>query len=112
MPPSPVGNSGGALVNLNGELIGINTAILAPGGGNIGIGFAIPSNMAKDLTSQLIATGEVNAAPSASRGAEMNARYRQGNECGSSARAFVSEVILKPAAAKAGIKSGDVLVLS
>lgn len=44
------GNSGGALVNLNGELIGINTAILAPGGGNIGIGFAIPSNMAKDLT--------------------------------------------------------------
>ncbi len=41
------GNSGGALVNLNGELIGINTAILAPDGGNIGIGFAIPSNMVK-----------------------------------------------------------------
>ena len=40
------GNSGGALLNLNGELIGINTAILAPGGGSIGIGFAIPSNMA------------------------------------------------------------------
>ena len=43
------GNSGGALLNLNGELIGINTAILAPGGGSIGIGFAIPSNMAKTL---------------------------------------------------------------
>ncbi|MDO1925247.1 trypsin-like serine protease, partial [Escherichia coli] len=53
------GNSGGALVNLNGELIGINTAILAPGGGNIGIGFAIPSNMARDLSQQLISHGEV-----------------------------------------------------
>ena len=47
------------LVNLNGELIGINTAILAPGGGNIGIGFAIPSNMARDLSQQLITHGEV-----------------------------------------------------
>jgi S1-C subfamily serine protease len=41
------GNSGGALVNTNGELIGINSQILSPSGGNIGIGFAIPSNMAK-----------------------------------------------------------------
>ncbi len=52
------GNSGGALLNLNGELIGINTAILAPGGGSIGIGFAIPSNMAKTLSQQLIQFGE------------------------------------------------------
>lgn len=51
------GNSGGALVNLNGELIGINTAILAPDGGNIGIGFAIPSNMVKNLTSQMVEFG-------------------------------------------------------
>ena len=53
------GNSGGALLNLNGELIGINTAILAPGGGSIGIGFAIPSNMAKTLADQLIQFGEI-----------------------------------------------------
>ena len=53
------GNSGGALVNLNGELIGINTAILAPDGGNIGIGFAIPSNMVKNLTSQMVEYGQV-----------------------------------------------------
>lgn len=53
------GNSGGALINLNGELIGINTAILAPGGGNVGIGFAIPSNMAQSLSAQLIKYGEV-----------------------------------------------------
>ncbi len=53
------GNSGGALVNLKGELIGINTAILAPNGGNIGIGFAIPTNMAKNLMDQLIQYGKL-----------------------------------------------------
>src|SRR5919198_4872571 len=53
------GNSGGALVNLRGRLIGINTAILAPGGGNIGIGFAVPINMARQVMEQLIRYGEV-----------------------------------------------------
>jgi serine protease Do/serine protease DegQ len=53
------GNSGGALVNLEGELIGINTAIIGPSGGNVGIGFAIPINMAKNLMQQIIDHGEV-----------------------------------------------------
>ena len=53
------GNSGGALVNLRGELVGINTAILAPGGGNVGIGFAIPINMADSVMQQLIKHGKV-----------------------------------------------------
>ena len=53
------GNSGGALVNLRGELIGINTAIVGPAGGNVGIGFAIPSNMARSLMQQLVEGGEV-----------------------------------------------------
>jgi len=53
------GNSGGALVNLRGELVGINTAILAPSGGNVGIGFAIPINMARTVMRQLIQYGEV-----------------------------------------------------
>lgn len=53
------GNSGGALVNLRGELVGINTAILAPSGGNVGIGFAIPINMAMKLMEQIVAHGEV-----------------------------------------------------
>ena len=53
------GNSGGALVNTTGELIGINSQILSPSGGNIGIGFAIPSNMAKTVMSQLIKGGKV-----------------------------------------------------
>jgi serine protease Do/serine protease DegQ len=57
--PINPGNSGGALVNLRGELIGINTAIVAPGGGNVGIGFAIPSNMVRDVMDQLVKFGEV-----------------------------------------------------
>jgi Do/DeqQ family serine protease len=53
------GNSGGALVNLKGELVGINTAIIAPSGGNVGIGFAIPTNMAKSSLDQILEHGEV-----------------------------------------------------
>ena len=53
------GNSGGALVSLDGRLIGINTAIVAPGGGNVGIGFAIPANLAQDLVQQIIENGRV-----------------------------------------------------
>jgi serine protease Do len=53
------GNSGGALVNVRGELIGINTAILSGGGGNQGIGFAIPSNMARGVMEQILKTGKV-----------------------------------------------------
>ena len=104
------GNSGGALLNLNGELIGINTAILAPGGGNVGIGFAIPSNMAKDLTGQLIATGEVKRGVLGIRGTEMNADIAKAMNVEAQRGAFVSEVIPKSAAAKAGIKAGDVLI--
>ena len=53
------GNSGGALVDMSGQLVGMNTAIIAPGGGNVGIGFAIPVNMAKKIIAQLIEYGEV-----------------------------------------------------
>lgn len=57
--PINPGNSGGALVDMQGNLVGINTAILAPRGGNIGIGFAIPSNMVKTVMKQLIQYGKV-----------------------------------------------------
>ena len=53
------GNSGGALINLRGELIGINTAIIGPAGGNVGIGFAVPANMARGVMNQLVRYGEV-----------------------------------------------------
>jgi serine protease Do/serine protease DegQ len=53
------GNSGGALVNLRGELVGINTAIIGPAGGNVGIGFAVPSNMSRTVMNQIVKYGEV-----------------------------------------------------
>ena len=53
------GNSGGALVDLNGDLVGINTAIIAPGGGNVGIGFAIPTNMMRQVANQILEEGSV-----------------------------------------------------
>src|SRR5207249_3234134 len=57
--PINPGNSGGPLVNIRGEVIGINVAIESPSGGSVGIGFAIPSNVAKDVMDQLISTGHV-----------------------------------------------------
>ncbi|WP_291972217.1 serine endoprotease DegQ [Candidatus Symbiopectobacterium sp.] len=103
------GNSGGALVNLNGKLIGINTAILAPGGGNIGIGFAIPSNMAQNLAQQLIEFGEVKRGLLGIKGSEMTADMAKAFNVEAQRGAFVSEVLPKSAAAKEGIKAGDVL---
>ncbi|RJL19999.1 serine endoprotease DegQ [Pectobacterium polaris] len=103
------GNSGGALVNLNGELIGINTAILAPGGGNIGIGFAIPSNMAQNLAQQLVEFGEVKRGLLGIKGSEMTSEMAKAFNVDAQRGAFVSEVLPKSAASKAGIKAGDVL---
>ncbi|MTD37887.1 serine endoprotease DegQ [Erwinia sp. CPCC 100877] len=103
------GNSGGALLNLNGELIGINTAILAPGGGNVGIGFAIPSNMAKTLADQLIQTGEVRRGLLGIRGTEMSADIAKAFNLETQRGAFVSEVMPGSGSAKAGIKAGDVI---
>ena len=93
------GNSGGALLNLNGELIGINTAILAPGGGSIGIGFAIPSNMARTLAQQLMQFGEIKRGLLGIKGTEMTSDI---------AKAFKLDV-QRGGSAKAGVKSGDVI---
>ncbi len=103
------GNSGGALVNLNGELIGINTAILASSGGNIGIGFAIPSDMAINLAQQLIQFGEVKRGQLGIKGTEMTADIAKAFNVDAQRGAFVSEVLPKSAAEKAGIKSGDII---
>ncbi|WP_193353777.1 serine endoprotease DegQ [Candidatus Moranella endobia] len=104
------GNSGGALVNLNGELIGINTAILAPGGGNIGIGFAIPSNIVKNLSQQLMEYGEVKRGQLGIKGTEMTADIAKAFNIDAQRGAFVSEVLPNSAAAKAGIKAGDIII--
>ncbi|AOR62139.1 serine endoprotease DegP [Pectobacterium wasabiae] len=104
------GNSGGALVNLNGELIGLNTAILAPGGGNIGIGFAIPSNMVKSVVAQIIEFGEVKRGELGITGTELNSELAQAMKVDAQRGAFVSQVRPKSAADVAGIKAGDVIV--
>ena len=104
------GNSGGALVNLNGELIGINTAILAPDGGNIGIGFAIPSNMVKNLTAQMVEFGQVKRGELGVQGTELNSELAKAMKVDAQRGAFVSQVLPDSAAAKAGIKAGDVIV--
>lgn len=103
------GNSGGALVNLNGELIGINTAILAPGGGNIGIGFAIPSNMAQTLVKQFIQYGEAKRGLLGIKGTELNADIAKAFKLNTQRGAFISEVMPGSGSAKAGVKAGDVI---
>ncbi|MGV3346784.1 serine endoprotease DegP [Enterobacteriaceae bacterium LUAb1] len=104
------GNSGGALVNLNGELIGINTAILAPDGGNIGIGFAIPGNMVKNLTAQMVEYGQVKRGELGIMGTELNSELAKAMKVDAQRGAFVSQVLPKSSAAKAGIKAGDVII--
>ena len=104
------GNSGGALVNLNGELIGINTAILAPDGGNIGIGFAIPSDMVKNLTAQMVEYGQVKRGELGIMGTELNSELAKAMKVDAQRGAFVSQVLPNSSAAKAGVKAGDVVI--
>jgi serine protease DegQ len=104
------GNSGGALVDMKGELIGINTAILGPNGGNIGIGFAIPSNMVRNLTEQILKYGEVRRGVLGIMGGELNSDLAKAFGYDSQDGAFVNQVQPHSAAAEAGIKAGDIIV--
>ena len=103
------GNSGGPLINLQGELIGINTAIISPSGGNAGIAFAIPSNMANNLVQQIIEFGEVKRGLLGIKGGELNADLAKEFNVNTQQGAFISEVLGDSAAAKAGLKAGDVI---
>jgi Do/DeqQ family serine protease len=104
------GNSGGALVNLRGELIGINTAILGASGGNVGIGFAIPSNMMKNLVDQIIEYGQVRRGSLGIRGRTLDAGLAKAQGFDVKQGAFVQEVVKDSAADEAGIKANDVIV--
>lgn len=104
------GNSGGALLNLKGELIGINTAILALNGGNVGIGFAIPSNLAQRLAQQFIHYGEARRGLLGIRGTELNDDLARAFKLNVQRGAFISEVLPDSGSAKAGLKAGDVIV--
>ena len=108
--PINQGNSGGALVNTAGELIGINSQILSPSGGNIGIGFAVPSNMAKNVMDQLVANGRVHRGRLGVTVQGVTSDLAAGLGLTKTEGAIVSDVTAGGAAEKAGIKRGDVIL--
>ena len=103
------GNSGGALVNTNGELIGINSQILSPSGGNIGIGFAIPSNMARAVMDQLMKTGKVRRGMLGVTIQSVDADLAASLNMPAARGAIVTSVSNGGPAEKAGLKRGDVI---
>jgi serine protease Do/serine protease DegQ len=106
-----LGNSGGALVNLRGELVGINTAIYGGGStGNIGIGFAIPINLASDVMRQLIDHGEVRRERLGAQGQDMTAQLAQAFGIDRNSGFIVTQIETGSPADKAGIRVGDVIV--
>ena len=104
------GNSGGALVNLRGELIGINTAIVGPGGGSVGIGFAIPVNMARQIIAQLIEHGEVKRGRLGFTAQDLSPELAKAFNIDQRKGVVVAQVEDDSAADKAGLKAGDVIV--
>jgi Do/DeqQ family serine protease len=104
------GNSGGALVSLRGELVGINTAIFGPNGGNVGIGFAIPSNMMKSLVDQIIEFGEVRRGLLGIMGQDIDSGLADAMNLDVNRGAFVSEVTPDSAAEKGGLQAGDIII--
>ncbi|MFM7708118.1 MAG: Do family serine endopeptidase [Gammaproteobacteria bacterium] len=103
------GNSGGALVNLRGELIGINNMILSGSGGNIGIGFAIPANMAQSVMDQLIRYGAVKRGQIGVTLAPVTADIAQALGLAAPNGALVTQVARESAAARAGLRASDVV---
>lgn len=108
--PINQGNSGGALVNTAGELIGINSQILSPSGGNIGIGFAVPSNMAKNVMEQLISSGRVHRGLLGVTVQGVTGDLAAGLGLDKAEGALISNVTAGSAADKAGLKRGDVIL--
>ena len=103
------GNSGGALINLRGELVGINSAIFTPSGGNVGIGFAIPSAMAKYVMDQLASFGEVRRGTLGIYVQDLTAELAGAFGLENGKGALVAEVAVDSAAERAGIQAGDVV---
>ena len=103
------GNSGGALVNLRGELVGINTMIFSPSGGNVGIGFAIPSNLTSEVMAQLLAHGKVQRGSLGVQTQAITPRIAQLLGLKDSNGVVVTGVTDGSSAAHAGLQPGDVL---
>jgi serine protease Do/serine protease DegQ len=103
------GNSGGALVNLKGKLVGINTAIIAPGGGNIGIGFAIPINMARQIMDQILEHGEVRRGRIGVQIQDLTPELAEEFGVRHDGGALVTQVMPDSPAALAELSAGDVI---
>lgn len=104
------GNSGGALVDVDGTLIGINAAIVGPSGGNVGIGFAIPINMAREVADQLARFGKVARGQLGVAVADHPADMPVALQAQTPSGAMITDVVQNSAAAKAGLQSGDLIV--
>jgi Do/DeqQ family serine protease len=104
------GNSGGALVNSRGELVGINTAILGPSGGNIGIGFAVPVNMARAVMTQLVEHGEVRRGRLGITIQDLTPALADAMSLDLRGGAVISAIEAGSPAARAGLALGDVIV--
>ncbi len=104
-----MGNSGGPLVNLNGQVVGMNTFILGPAGGNIGIGFAIPINIAKEVADQLIKTGAVERGYLGLIPQDLTVELAEAFELKGVKGALISQVTDDSAADRAGLLCGDIV---
>ncbi len=104
------GNSGGALIDLRGRLVGINTAIVAPSGGNVGIGFAIPVNMARGVMEQIVKHGAVKRGMLGVQVQDLTPELAKAMGLEATEGALIAGVTEGSAAAKAGIQAGDVVV--
>ena len=104
------GNSGGALVDLGGHLVGINTAIIGPSGGNVGIGFAIPVNMARDVMEQLVEYGRVRRGRLGVVGQNLNLALARTLGLKDTRGVLVAQVVPGSPAETAGLSPGDVIV--
>ena len=104
------GNSGGPLVNLQGQMVGINTAILAPGGGNIGIGFAVPIDMARRVMDQLIRYGQVKRGRIGVEIQDLTPELAQAMNTSQTTGAVIRRVDPGSPADRAGLRSGDLVI--
>lgn len=104
------GNSGGALVNLEGKLIGINTAIASQSGGNQGIGFSIPINMARSVMESLIKHGKVSRGYIGIYMSDINSKFAKALDLKSTDGVIVNQIEPNSPASKAGVKEGDVII--
>ena len=104
------GNSGGALVDINGDLVGINSAIYSKSGGSMGIGFAIPIDLVKKVTEQIIIKGYVTRGWIGVEVQELTDDLKESFNLSSNSGALIASVVKNSPADKGGLKSGDIII--